>query len=101
MNDERTDPLEACEEQVEELKAENADLRVAAESFGALAERLNQASRSGTGTVAATCPRCGNDQHVQPITPTSKGHDLHCNYCGNSWALQDLRENLGNPTNQD
>lgn len=41
------DPLSACEQQVEELKAENAELRESAESFGALAERLNRARRSG------------------------------------------------------
>jgi hypothetical protein len=42
----RPDPLSACQEEVQELKAENAELRVSAESFGALAERLNRAKRS-------------------------------------------------------
>jgi hypothetical protein len=40
------DPLAACQEEVQELKAENADLRESAESFGALAERLNRAKRT-------------------------------------------------------
>jgi hypothetical protein len=40
------DPLSACREEVQELKAENAELRESAESFGALAERLNRAKRS-------------------------------------------------------
>ena len=42
------DPLAACQEEVQELKAENADLRESAESFGALAERLNRAKHSQT-----------------------------------------------------
>jgi hypothetical protein len=85
VSDQTKDPLEACEQVVEELKAENADLRESAESFGALAERLNLEKRSGTGSVPVTCPRCGSDLHVQPTGLTSRGNDLHCNYCGNSW----------------
>jgi len=42
------DPLVACQEEVQELKAENAELRESAESFGALAERLNRAKRPQT-----------------------------------------------------
>jgi hypothetical protein len=42
------DALAACQEEVQELKAENADLRESAESFGALAERLNRAKHSQT-----------------------------------------------------
>ena len=34
--------LERCEETVEELKEENAQLRESAQSFGDLAERLNK-----------------------------------------------------------
>jgi hypothetical protein len=45
-NEQRPDPLSKCQEEVQELKAENAELRVSAESFGALAERLNRATRS-------------------------------------------------------
>lgn len=43
------DALHACEEEVQELKAENAELRESAESFGALAERLNRTKKSGDG----------------------------------------------------
>jgi hypothetical protein len=39
--------LTKCEEKVEELKEENAQLRNAAETFGDLAERLNAGQRSG------------------------------------------------------
>ena len=46
LDDQAPDPLTACEEAVQELKAENAELRESAESFGALAERLNRAKRS-------------------------------------------------------
>ena len=49
----RKDALAKCEETVEELRQENAELRKAAQAFGELAERLNknrrpdaQASRS-------------------------------------------------------
>ena len=48
LDESQRDPLAACQEQVQELKAENADLRESAESFGALAERLNRAKRSQT-----------------------------------------------------
>jgi predicted RNase H-like nuclease (RuvC/YqgF family) len=34
--------LEQCEEKVEELKEENAQLRESAQAFGDLAERLNR-----------------------------------------------------------
>lgn len=40
--------LTECEEKVEELKEENAQLRNAAETFGDLAERLNTSQRTRT-----------------------------------------------------
>jgi predicted RNase H-like nuclease (RuvC/YqgF family) len=39
------DALAECEERVEELEEENADLRNAAQTFGDLAERLNTKQR--------------------------------------------------------
>jgi hypothetical protein len=36
------DPVKECEAKVEELQEENATLRQSAETFGALAERLNE-----------------------------------------------------------
>jgi predicted RNase H-like nuclease (RuvC/YqgF family) len=39
--------LNECEEKIEELQEENAQLRNAAETFGNLAERLNAERRSG------------------------------------------------------
>ena len=42
--------LTKCEEKVEELKEENAQLRNAAETFGDLAERLNASQRSGANS---------------------------------------------------
>jgi hypothetical protein len=40
--------LTECEEKIEELKEENAQLRNAAETFGDLAERLNAGQRGGS-----------------------------------------------------
>jgi hypothetical protein len=100
MADEKTeDALEACQETVEELKAENDDLREAADTFGELAERLNRALHPERGQEAVVsgdakpdnglpaCPRCGRSQHVRPtpVPPSGKGEPLHCDYCGNSW----------------
>lgn len=88
MADEKVEKaLEACEETVEELKVENEKLRESSESFGALAERLNQALRteSDPESVHTNCPRCGQARHVHPTSKTARGHDLHCDYCGNSW----------------
>jgi hypothetical protein len=42
----REDMLRRCYEQIRELKEENRQLRIAAESFGHLAERLNRALRA-------------------------------------------------------
>jgi DNA repair exonuclease SbcCD ATPase subunit len=84
------DRLDECQETVEELKVENAELREAAESFGALAERLNQARRSEADVASERCPRCAANQHVQAIEPTAFGYDRHCNYCGNSWRSLDV-----------
>jgi hypothetical protein len=39
--------LTDCEEKIEELQEENAQLRYAAETFGELAERLNAERRHG------------------------------------------------------
>ncbi len=41
------DALAKCEESVEDLKAENAELRNAAQTFGDLAERLNTKQHLG------------------------------------------------------
>ena len=41
----RKDALAKCEETVEQLKQENAELRKAAQAFGELAERLNNNRR--------------------------------------------------------
>jgi predicted RNase H-like nuclease (RuvC/YqgF family) len=43
------DALEACEETVEELKEENAQLRQSSRAFGDLAERLNARRHVGRG----------------------------------------------------
>ena len=55
VNDEKQDQLQACEQKVEQLVEENAELRESAESFGALAERLNEARQA---EAAVVCPRC-------------------------------------------
>ena len=41
----RKDALAKCQETVEQLKLENAELRKAAQAFGELAERLNNNRR--------------------------------------------------------
>jgi hypothetical protein len=41
--------LERCHEEIRRLEAENQDLRRASESFGYLAERLNQELRDVRG----------------------------------------------------
>ncbi len=48
------EPLTKCEEKVEKLEEENAQLRNAAETFGELAERLSDAQRRATGKPPAT-----------------------------------------------
>jgi hypothetical protein len=88
VSDTNDDPLEVCQEAVEELKAENADLRASAESFGALAERLNQARRTEPDSASETCPQCGGVRHVRSIEPTVTTYDRHCHYCGNSWRFE-------------
>ena len=40
-----TDALVQCEQAVEQLQQENAELRNAAQTFGELAERLNRSQR--------------------------------------------------------
>jgi hypothetical protein len=40
------DEVRRCHEEIRRLKAENHELRLASESFGHLAERLNQALRA-------------------------------------------------------
>ena len=87
MVDHKDDALEECKETVEALKVENGELRESAESFGALAERLNQANRAGT-RHPIICPRCGTGEHVQRAAPIVRGNDLHCAYCGNSWRSE-------------
>jgi hypothetical protein len=86
VDKEQQDPLQACEQKVEELVEENAELRESAESFGALAERLNQARQAEA--TAVVCPRCSRSQHVVQTVPTVRGHHLHCEYCGHSWGSQ-------------
>ena len=85
MSDETEDSLTECKETVQELKAENAELRESAESFGALAERLNLANRAMAGAESVRCPRCEREQYVHVTPPTPRGYDLHCAYRGNSW----------------
>ena len=85
MVDDKDDALEHCQETVEALRVENEELRESAESFGALAERLNQANRSDGNAALIMCPRCGTGEHVQRTAPIVRGNDLHCAYCGNSW----------------
>lgn len=100
MADEKTEQaLGDCQNTVEELKAENVELRESADAFGELAERLNrelhpersqQAVLSGDAQPdngALECPRCGKARHVHPISvPQSyRGEAFHCDYCGNSW----------------
>ena len=93
VDQDKPEELQACEEKVEELAAENAELRESAESFGALAERLNQARLAEPAAAAVACPRCGKPQHVTRTAPTLRGHDLHCEYCGHSWGSQATADN--------
>ena len=86
MNEDKHDELQECEQKVEELVAENAELRESAESFGALAERLNQARQAEAAAAAIVCPRCNKPQYVVRTAPTVRGDDLHCGYCGYSWG---------------
>jgi hypothetical protein len=83
--DQKDDALEDCKETVAALKVENEELRESAESFGALAERLNQANRADGNAAPIRCPRCGTAEHVQRTAQVVRGNDLHCAYCGNSW----------------
>jgi hypothetical protein len=46
MDDQQSDLLKECQDEVAELKAENEVLRLSAETFGQLAERLNQSALS-------------------------------------------------------
>ena len=86
MDDQTDDKLTECKETVKELKEENAELRESAESFGALAERLNRAKRAQVEGAAVPCPRCGRERYVEVTPPTGRGDDLHCKYCGNTWS---------------
>jgi predicted RNase H-like nuclease (RuvC/YqgF family) len=56
--------LTECEQKVEELKEENAQLRNAAETFGDLAERLNTSHR--TSTNAQEQPKRAKGGKSQP-----------------------------------
>jgi hypothetical protein len=85
LGDQTERKLEKCEEKVNELKAENAQLRESAESFGALADRLNEANRAQSQRLAMPCPGCGVEGYVEVTAPTTRGHDVHCTYCGNVW----------------
>jgi len=87
VTDKPIDPLDECKETVEVLKEENAELRQSAESFGELAERLNQQNRALEKSMSVACPRCGRGMYVRPTPPTPRG-DLHCTYCGNSWRSE-------------
>ena len=51
------DALEECEETVEELKEENAQLRQSSRAFGDLAERLNARRHTGRGGRRPTHPK--------------------------------------------
>jgi transposase-like protein len=88
VDDQTEDKLVECKETVKELREENAELRESAESFGALAERLNRANRAQSGGSSVPCPRCGRERHVEVTPPTARGGDLHCTYCGNTWTGQ-------------
>jgi hypothetical protein len=46
-DEEAVEALAQCEETVEQLKEENAQLRESAQTFGDLAERLNTKQRAG------------------------------------------------------
>lgn len=62
------DALAECEETVEHLKEENAQLRESAETFGDLAERLNAQRRLGKTQLPRESPRPGG-----PRSPPGKG----------------------------
>ena len=85
MVDREHDPLEDCQKTVEALTVENGELRESAETFGALAERLNQVNRAHENAAPLVCPRCGKAEHVQRTAAIVRGNDLHCGYCANSW----------------
>ena len=53
----RKNALAQCEETVEQLKQENAELRKAALTFGELAERLNKNRRPDTQGAGAAEPK--------------------------------------------
>ena len=91
MDDQAEDKLMECKETVKELKEENAELRESAQSFGALAERLNRANRAQAEGASVPCPRCGRERYVEVAPPTGPGDHLHCTYCGNTWS--DLSKN--------
>jgi predicted RNase H-like nuclease (RuvC/YqgF family) len=62
------DALAECEETVEHLKEENAQLRESAQTFGDLAERLNTQRRLGNNQLPRESPRPGG-----PRSPPGKG----------------------------
>lgn len=70
-----SDELDKCRQELAEIKAENATLRKAAEAFGALAERLNQAlqeeRRSGVDRRVALRPTA--DRRVPPTVSGPDG----------------------------
>ncbi len=51
-DDKPDEALTDCEQKVEELREENAQLRESAETFGNLAERLNAERRAAKGLPA-------------------------------------------------
>ncbi len=97
MADEKTEQeLEACQEENEDLKAENVELRKSADAFGELAERLNQAlypERVQQGplaaertpeTATAVCPHCSTAQGAETthVPPSIADESVRCDHCG-------------------
>ena len=88
MTENPTDPLAECEKTLEQLKEQNAELRQSSESFGELAERLNQQNRAlGAPSAPIECPRCRRALAVEGTPPTPPS-ELHCTYCGNTWRSE-------------
>ena len=59
------DPVKECEAKVEELQEENATLRESAETFGALAERLNERALAKR-QVSDGSPSQDGDEPAEP-----------------------------------
>jgi predicted RNase H-like nuclease (RuvC/YqgF family) len=62
-DDKPKEALSNCEQKVEELEEENAQLRKSAETFGDLAERLNAERRAAKGLPAK--PQALKDEKSQ------------------------------------